>query len=276
MSATRIPASDVPPGSVTGSGDYAVGHNGEYFAVSRRCRHLRADLAGGSVDEDGCLVCPWHQSKYDVTTGQMTQGPQGVFAKFARPGCRFHRSDQGLATAPWPRHRRRGRPPDRLTFEQRGQYTTRCRRRSRRCITGVDRMPCTTTETKDRQGDGRPHPSLLAEGVLAPGVGEVVEAAHAAHAEERRGEHLGATQAPGQGLVPATHAKSEPARQRAHDEGRGRGRSRHCVGRHARADRWSGPYPARAGSSASGGVRGAAPPRASCRGRRCCVHPPGW
>ncbi|OFE18693.1 hypothetical protein BA895_00315 [Humibacillus sp. DSM 29435] len=81
MSASSIPASDVPPGSVTGSGGYAVGNNGEYFAVSRRCRHLRADLAKGSIDADGCLVCPWHQSKYDVKTGQMTQGPQGVFAK---------------------------------------------------------------------------------------------------------------------------------------------------------------------------------------------------
>jgi len=81
MSSTRIPASDVPPGSVTGSGDYAVGDNGAYFAVSRKCRHLRADLADGSIDEDGCLVCPWHQAAYDVDSGRMVRGPQGVFAK---------------------------------------------------------------------------------------------------------------------------------------------------------------------------------------------------
>ena len=80
MSATRLPVADVPPGSVKGSGGYAVGNNGEYFAVSRRCRHLRADLAEGSIDADGCLVCPWHRSKYDVRTGRMTRGPQGVFA----------------------------------------------------------------------------------------------------------------------------------------------------------------------------------------------------
>ena len=81
MSATRIPVADVPPGSVKGAGDYAAGNNGDYFAVSRRCRHLRADLAEGSIDADGCLVCPWHRSKYDVKTGQMTRGPQGVFAR---------------------------------------------------------------------------------------------------------------------------------------------------------------------------------------------------
>lgn len=81
MDATRVPAADVPPGTVTGSGDYAVGNNGEYFAVGRRCRHLRADLAEGSIDADGCLVCPWHQAKYDVSTGRMTRGPQGVYAR---------------------------------------------------------------------------------------------------------------------------------------------------------------------------------------------------
>lgn len=103
MSTTRIPASDVPPGSVTGSGDYAVGnHNGEYFAVSRRCRHLRADLAKGSIDEDGCLVCPWHQSRYDVTTGEMTRGPQGVFAKMPSLDAAFI-----ALTKKWPL--RRGR-----------------------------------------------------------------------------------------------------------------------------------------------------------------------
>ena len=75
------PATDLPPGRVTGTGRFAVGNAaGNLFAVSRRCRHLRADLAGGSVDDDGCLVCPWHEAKYDVDTGQMVRGPQGAFA----------------------------------------------------------------------------------------------------------------------------------------------------------------------------------------------------
>jgi nitrite reductase/ring-hydroxylating ferredoxin subunit len=74
---------------VTGVGEYAVGNNGDYFAVGRKCRHLRADLAGGSIDPDGCLVCPWHQSKYDVATGRMVRGPQGVFAKIPGLGQGF-------------------------------------------------------------------------------------------------------------------------------------------------------------------------------------------
>jgi len=76
------PAADLVPGVVRGAGRYAVGNaDGQLFAVTRRCRHLGADLANGSVDRDGCLVCPWHGATYDVTTGRMKRGPQGVFAK---------------------------------------------------------------------------------------------------------------------------------------------------------------------------------------------------
>jgi len=76
------PASELTPGAVVGAGRYAVGNaKGRLFAVTRRCRHLGADLARGRIDGDGCLVCPWHASKYDVETGRMVRGPQGWFAK---------------------------------------------------------------------------------------------------------------------------------------------------------------------------------------------------
>ena len=67
---------------MVGAGHWAVGNvDGEFFAVSRRCRHLFADLAQGKIDRNGCLVCPWHASAYDVKTGRMVRGPQGFFAK---------------------------------------------------------------------------------------------------------------------------------------------------------------------------------------------------
>ncbi len=76
------PASELTPGTVKRAGRYAVGNaDGERFAVTRRCRHMRGDLANGSIDEAGCLVCPWHGAKYDVRTGRMVLGPQGIFAK---------------------------------------------------------------------------------------------------------------------------------------------------------------------------------------------------
>jgi nitrite reductase/ring-hydroxylating ferredoxin subunit len=75
----RLPAADLPPGTVRRAAGWAVGNRGDdrYFAVSRRCRHQLADLSEGSVDADGCLVCPWHQSRYDVRTGAMVSGPRG-------------------------------------------------------------------------------------------------------------------------------------------------------------------------------------------------------
>jgi hypothetical protein len=45
---------ELGPRSVRGVGQWAVLNvNGERRAVSRRCRHLRADLANGKIDEDG-------------------------------------------------------------------------------------------------------------------------------------------------------------------------------------------------------------------------------
>ena len=91
------PASELTSGTVTGAGRYAVGNaDGELFAVTRRCRHLYADLANGSIDEEGCLVCPWHGSKYDVETGRMVRGPQGVFAKIPGLGTAYKALTQVL------------------------------------------------------------------------------------------------------------------------------------------------------------------------------------
>lgn len=82
------PVGDLPPGTVTGAGRYAVGNSGgEYFALTRRCRHLFADLANGSIDREGRLVCPWHGSKYDVKSGRIVRGPQGIFAKIPGLGA---------------------------------------------------------------------------------------------------------------------------------------------------------------------------------------------
>jgi nitrite reductase/ring-hydroxylating ferredoxin subunit len=74
----RVPATELPPGAVRPAGPWAVANaDGRLAAVSRRCRHQLADLSAGSVDADGCLVCPWHQARYDLHTGEMVSGPRG-------------------------------------------------------------------------------------------------------------------------------------------------------------------------------------------------------
>src|SRR5213080_1831254 len=68
----------------TPHGALAVGVSaGKPFAVSNRCRHLFASLGKGHVTDDGCLECPWHAARYDVTTGKMVRGPQGAFRPLA-------------------------------------------------------------------------------------------------------------------------------------------------------------------------------------------------
>lgn len=75
-----LPENPTSPDTARRLGGWAVGHsNGEDFAVSRRCRHQLADLSDGRVDSEGCLVCPWHGARYDVSDGVMTEGPRGLF-----------------------------------------------------------------------------------------------------------------------------------------------------------------------------------------------------
>jgi nitrite reductase/ring-hydroxylating ferredoxin subunit len=84
------PVAALTPGTIQRADRYAVGNTqDEFFAVTRRCRHLGADLADGSIDGDGCLVCPWHGASYDVASGRMTRGPQGIFAKIPGLGAGF-------------------------------------------------------------------------------------------------------------------------------------------------------------------------------------------
>jgi nitrite reductase/ring-hydroxylating ferredoxin subunit len=84
------PASELPPRKVTGAGPWAVGNaKGDLFAVSRRCRHQLADLAGGAIDREGCLVCPRHGSRYDVKSGRMVTGPRGWYARVPGLGAFF-------------------------------------------------------------------------------------------------------------------------------------------------------------------------------------------
>ena len=92
---------ELGPGSVRGVGDWAVLNvAGKRYAVSRKCRHLRADLANGHIDADGCLVCPWHQSAYDPTNGRMVVGPQAGFEKVPGLDAAFK-----LLTKVWPLRR---------------------------------------------------------------------------------------------------------------------------------------------------------------------------
>ena len=104
-------ALELPPKEGRRGRPWAVGNSsGDYFAVTRRCRHLFPDLAGGTIDSKGCLVCPWHGSRYEVKdgpdgarpAGRLREDPRarrGMQATNAGPparaprGCRAQRQD---------------------------------------------------------------------------------------------------------------------------------------------------------------------------------------
>ncbi len=72
-----LPAAGVVEVRTEAHGVLAVGMADDRpFAVSNLCRHQFAKLGQGQV-RDGCLECPWHRARYDVTDGTMVQGPQG-------------------------------------------------------------------------------------------------------------------------------------------------------------------------------------------------------
>ena len=88
MTEPSLPAADLPPGRVAKVGGWTVANrDGDLRAVSSRCRHQLADLSKGSLDRDGCLVCPWHGARYDLDSGAMVEGPKGFLAYVGRtPG----------------------------------------------------------------------------------------------------------------------------------------------------------------------------------------------
>jgi nitrite reductase/ring-hydroxylating ferredoxin subunit/uncharacterized membrane protein len=49
-------------------------HNGTIYALANRCTHRGGPLHEGSL-EDGCVVCPWHDSKFRLQDGSVERGP---------------------------------------------------------------------------------------------------------------------------------------------------------------------------------------------------------
>ena len=51
-----------------------VRENGSLYALLERCAHLGGPLHEGRV-ENGCVVCPWHSSRYRLSDGAALSGP---------------------------------------------------------------------------------------------------------------------------------------------------------------------------------------------------------
>ncbi len=47
---------------------------GKFYAISDRCGHMNARLSMGTLDKT-IVICPYHFSRFDVTTGKLVSGP---------------------------------------------------------------------------------------------------------------------------------------------------------------------------------------------------------
>jgi nitrite reductase/ring-hydroxylating ferredoxin subunit len=71
---------DVPPGSATvvdvkGIEVALINSGGEYYAIGNECTHAGGSLGEGDLVEENQIECPLHGSVFDVTTGEVVNGP---------------------------------------------------------------------------------------------------------------------------------------------------------------------------------------------------------
>jgi nitrite reductase/ring-hydroxylating ferredoxin subunit len=51
-----------------------VRQSGTVYALANACTHRGAPLSDGSM-EDGCIRCPWHGSRFELSDGTVREGP---------------------------------------------------------------------------------------------------------------------------------------------------------------------------------------------------------
>jgi nitrite reductase/ring-hydroxylating ferredoxin subunit len=69
---------ELPPGQmrlvVVGGVEVVVANvNGAFRAFSNVCSHEEGPLSDGELDGE-TVICPWHYSRFDVTTGEAVDG----------------------------------------------------------------------------------------------------------------------------------------------------------------------------------------------------------
>jgi nitrite reductase/ring-hydroxylating ferredoxin subunit len=47
-----------------------LNEKGSIYAVGSRCPHLNLKISRGKITSDGSIVCPFHRSAFDLSTGQ--------------------------------------------------------------------------------------------------------------------------------------------------------------------------------------------------------------
>ncbi len=48
-----------------------LNHQGTLYAVSNQCPHLKLPMKKGKITDTCAIVCPWHRSTFDLTSGEV-------------------------------------------------------------------------------------------------------------------------------------------------------------------------------------------------------------
>ncbi len=82
MPIRKFPEVKAPPAgqairlSVDGRAIAVFNRDGQLFAIDAKCTHVGGPLEQGAV-ADHTVTCPWHGSKFDLTSGAVVRGPAG-------------------------------------------------------------------------------------------------------------------------------------------------------------------------------------------------------
>ena len=71
---SEIPVGKMKHIEVNGKEILIANVEGKFYAISDRCGHENARLSTGTLT-NSIVICPFHYSRFDVTTGKLISGP---------------------------------------------------------------------------------------------------------------------------------------------------------------------------------------------------------
>jgi 3-phenylpropionate/trans-cinnamate dioxygenase ferredoxin component len=69
-----VPADGMRQFDLRGREFLVAGLEGRFYCLDGRCTHAGAPLSEGTLNGN-ILTCPWHYSRFDITTGAVIRGP---------------------------------------------------------------------------------------------------------------------------------------------------------------------------------------------------------
>jgi nitrite reductase/ring-hydroxylating ferredoxin subunit len=69
-----IPLGSIRPFTVKGTAVAIANVDGKFYAINGHCTHKEGPLGEGELDGK-VVTCPWHASRFDVTTGEVLEPP---------------------------------------------------------------------------------------------------------------------------------------------------------------------------------------------------------